>query len=390
MQKTSLTPYLNTLLFTASQMVLLGLIPYFSQIARLPESEVVAAFSFGSFLFLFSGPFWGYLSDRYSRQLIISLGMLGLFCSNLLLTLELHHDFASLQIWFSRIVYGFFAAAIVPVTQALVMEKHLTAEKFQPLLKNSLSLNLGRFVGPFGLLVFTLFSQNIGIFLKIFTATCLFLFLSQLTHLKEPSVRSKNLGLKFSDLIIDFVNLPKLPMLIALLFSIFIGTVNTSLAGLLKDQLQLSSETAAQWMSFVLLGTSLIAIGVQLLLKKYLKSVKSSLMITATLLLVAGSYLLFHLTPLSLIGVVILLGAGLCILPPCYLTLLTKNQKRLGGSTSFVGIVSTLGYAIGGFILSFFLKHEYSIANLIFACSLSLCLAVVIFAVLSPKPKASL
>ena len=381
MIKVSLSNHANTLLFTASQMILFGMLPFISQSADMTESQVVAAFSLGSFLFLFSGPFWGYLSDYMSRNHIIAIGMFGLFTSNFLLSLDLSHMNGTTQVWLSRIIYGLLASSIVPVTQALLIEKHQDTEKLQPLLKNSLSLNIGRFIGPLCLFLFTLVSVRLNVFLSLLTFICFLFFSMQLLRSQKTAFTKAPVHSTLHSFVSEIFKLPLGPALIALLFSVYIGTINTSLAGVIMTKLEVSSAVAARMMAFVLLGIALTAVIIQILLKKYLKSASAFIMISASGLLVIGSGLIFNLTESSLILLVILLGAGLCILPPCYLSLLTKNQRHLGGSTSFAGIISTVGYSIGGFILSFFLSKNISIPWLIFSCSAVLMIVIVIYSV---------
>lgn len=410
------TLHTNTLIFTAAQMIVLGLIPFFSAKFSVTESEFIAAFSVGSFLFLFSGPFWGYVSDRGSRDLIISLGMFGLLGATFLLTADVFSNGAT-QVWISRIVYGLFASSIVPVTQALLIEKNKDENSLKPLLSNSISLNLGRFLGPLALALFIFLSWNIDLILSVLTSLIGIFTLLQLRRayfsLKKVSAKASALSTpidstasKTSSIAKDSQNfltsgsqppdsrkagfiqgilqLPRGPLWVALMFSTYIGTVNTSLAGILLAEFKLEPTAAAQWMSVVLLGAALVAVLVQVALKKYLKNPNVQLMIFASLLLLIASSLLFVLTPTSLVFLVILLGAGLCIFPPCYLALLTKGQKQLGTSTSVVSIFATLGYTLGGLLLSLSLKLQFSVPALIVATALMLMISV-IFLTMAPE-----
>ncbi|WP_374032638.1 hypothetical protein [Bdellovibrio bacteriovorus] len=86
MKKLSALGHLNTTTFSAIQMMTFTLIPFIAEKGSLSLSSVVLSFSVGSFLFLWSSPFWASRSDNWGRMKVLSVGMLGLFISTAILT----------------------------------------------------------------------------------------------------------------------------------------------------------------------------------------------------------------------------------------------------------------------------------------------------------------
>ena len=149
----------NTITFSAVQILLFTMFPYIAESLNLSLSIVIGTFSLGSFLFLWSGPYWSSKSDFEGRMKILNIGMIGQFISFIMLFLliifanYLPESIIVTLLLISRVVYGLFASAIIPVSQALQLDLSVKEAYLKSMLSNSMSLNMGRMIGPIYVLI---------------------------------------------------------------------------------------------------------------------------------------------------------------------------------------------------------------------------------------------
>lgn len=361
----------NVVLFTASQMILFSLLPYIAEQSGITLHEIILAFSFGSFLFLFSSPFWGSLSDRWGRESIITVGVLGLFVSNIFTAALLSWVSSSELLWIGRVVYGLSASAIVPITQALLLEQSPSGSHLKPLLKNSIALNIGRAVGPAYLLLSSVLFLNMSWSLWTLAIICGFALMSNIpAHNTPKPVPTPRIAIDWS----SFHRTQWAALFMGFVFSTFVGVVNASLAQIFMERFEISSLEAGSLMAKVLVGSALSAVFIQLILRRSVQSPWKGLMVGGGLSLLAGALVLYFMNATSQLPVLILLlSAGLCVLPPCYIGLVAEGKTNTGFKTSLVGMISTLGYASGGGLLSVFLWGQLRAETLLIGVSIILC-----------------
>lgn len=357
--------HLNTATFSALQMILFTLIPVLSEKASLSLASVVLSFSVGSFLFLWASPFWSARSDSWGRMKVLAIGMIGLTISTgLLVSLILTPASASaapwlneITLWSSRLLYGLTASAIVPVAQALQMDLAPQEAPLKSMLSNSMSLNIGRALGPLYLLfggaehlLRLLEGAVVGALLLAFANI---FFISKSLPQTEHSSSSS-----WRDWLSAFQGVRSL-FVLALIFTTFIGILNFSLASILKSAFILSSTEASHLMAQVLLGSALFAVAIQAVGRKAFKNPwQGSLLIGAGGLL-AGSVLLGAMASYGTMwGAIGLLSVGIALIPPSYLSLIASSSEghHLGRKTGLAAAANTLGYTLGGLVAAMTFK----------------------------------
>lgn len=345
--------HLNTATFSALQMMLFTLIPFISEKTQTSLTSVVASFSVGSFLFLWSSPYWSSRSDSWGRVKVLCIGMAGLTVSTallvLLLTVPALSGQSSLILWSSRVLYGLTAAGIVPVAQALQIDLNPKKSPMKAMLSNSMSLNIGRALGPLYLLIGG--GQNMLLVLQGAVVWSLVLFLANIALLGQTVQQTQKAeAVSFSSWLETFSKM-RAVFSLALLFTIFIGILNFSLAAILKKTFALSSVDSSVLMAQVLLISAILAVLTQGLGKVLFKNPWQGSFVLGALGLLGGALLLGEMSSYAeLWGAIAMLSLGIALLPPSYLSLMASHNKdtQLGRRTGLVGAANTLGYTLGG------------------------------------------
>ncbi|WP_413581981.1 MFS transporter [Bdellovibrio sp. HCB288] len=361
---------LNTITFSALQILLFTLLPYLAEAMHVSLSLVVAVFSAGSFLFLWSSPYWAAKSDTAGRQPILLAGVLGLGVSTLMLW--------SLTQWgekwgatavvvvliLSRVIYGLLASAVVPVAQALQVDLSETSSgsAMKAMISNSMSLNIGRSLGP----IYVLLSggQNMDRVLVGFMFWILLLAGINVWALgiKAPQMKTapaKEQGFQAWGMAF---NQMRWVFLLAVLFTSFIGILNSSLAVILKHSFSLSSQDSGLLMAKLLLVSAVIAVATQFMGRMFFKNPWQGALVLGVLTLLVGSVLLLVMNMQShLWAAIFFLSVGIALVPPCYLTLMTTVDSvhlGLGRKAGIVSAANTIGYAVGGSLAAITLKAQ--------------------------------
>lgn len=358
----SLLGHLNSATFSAIQMMTFTFIPLMAEKGSLSLSSVILSFSVGSFLFLWSSPFWAAQSDRHGRMKILAVGMLGVFVSSGLILFLLLNPGSILQnellMWGSRLLYGLTASAVVPVAQALQIDLHPEQTALKSMLSNSMSLNIGRALGPLTLLLGGA-SNMLGI---LQLATMWSFVLLVLNILGTRQSLPNRAGASEQSLIkswwSDVIRVQDV-VILALLFTSYIGILNFSLASLLKKTFELTSADSSVLMAQVLLGSAILAVVIQAIGKMLFKNPWQGAMVFGAVSLLLGSLVLQYMENKTELGIAItFLSVGISLIPPCYLALMAArgSQDHFGRRAGLAAAANTIGYAVGGAIASFTFK----------------------------------
>ncbi|CAE79455.1 MFS transporter [Bdellovibrio bacteriovorus] len=354
MKKLSALGHLNTTTFSAIQMMTFTLIPFIAEKATLSLSSVVLSFSVGSFLFLWSSPFWASRSDSWGRMKVLSVGMLGLFLSTGILTAVLMapgtYWMNELAVWGSRLLYGLTAAAIVPVSQALQIDQHPEQTPLKSMLSNSMSLNVGRALGPLYLLLGG--GSNMLLILQstvVWALVVLGLNLFGITQSEAPkATQTERISiLEWKSALRHISDIFSL----AILFTSFVGILNFSLASILKKSFDLTSVDSSVLMAKLLLVSAILAVLTQALGKVLFKNPWQGAMIVGVATLLGASLILGDLGGWAQLWLaIVLLSVGLSLIPPCYMALMATRGPELqfGRRAGLAAAANTLGYTFGG------------------------------------------
>ena len=362
--------YLNTLTFSCVQMILYTTIPYIAETTGVVTSNIIAAISIGSLIFSFMGPFWAARSDKLGRKRVLSFGMLGMSISFILITsLFIFNSSIPLSIkiamvFASRIIYGLLASAIVPVSQAWQLDLIKESDHIKVLTRNSMCLNLGRILGP----ILILFKQ-VNFELIIYGATIWILTLATscfLTSESEAAVTDPKNEIKLKDIINNWklsIEEALYPILLAMIFTSFIGIIHTFLGHHLKEVLHIDGKDATILFAKIILVLSILALLIQQASIWLLKSKWIPRVIIGASSLVAGSIVLMYSKDEQSIWVsIVFISFATALIPPVYLSLISNSKKEktkesvFGKKLGLASVAHSFGYAVGAGLIALSMK----------------------------------
>lgn len=373
-------------------MILYVTIPFISEVSSISISHIAGSISIGSLFFAFTGPFWASMSDRYGRKKIIGIGMGGLALSFILLSSifalnpHLNLDMKIALIYLSRIIYGLLASAVVPVSQAWQLDLCPNRERIKVLTRNSMCLNLGRITGPILVLVKGI---NFDELIYVYTTIIFILALYEISSGTKNQEWNKNAHKIELSKYLKLVKKSALPILLALVFTCFIGIIHSTLGHHLKEIFKIRGDAATLFMAKIVIVISVLGFFTQLISQKLIRKKDihanknnfqwKSMMFVGSLSLIVGAYTLNSATTTQNIWIsVCILSFGLSLIPPVYLALISKknideNENVYGRQVGLASVAHSLGYALGAGIMALALKmHIFSIGIAIMFVSIAI------------------
>lgn len=354
---------MSVMTFSCTQILLFTLIPYLSEALELSLSSIIASFALGTALFLFGAPFWSKYSEISGRFKTLGFGLCGLMVSFYLIVLlmvyssELVEQTKLAILISSRIIYGLFSSAIVPVSQLTRSDMASSSEQMNSMFSHSLSLNLGRALGP--LIILSGSDQYLGLLIIVATWTILPILLC--FTVEEDSRQASNDASSSKNLKSQIM----LPLGITILFTTFTGILHSSLGVTISEVFNLHGKQASMLTAKVLFAGSIVMAVTQILGIRFLKNEIVRGLTFGLIFLAAGSIVLIVMSQnIELWLAVALICAGLALIYPTNLTLFHRKfrNSNISGAMGLLASGNTIGYAVGGALASVFLGKN---ANLI-------------------------
>ncbi len=376
--------YLNSLTFSAIQMVLYTTIPYIAEKTGVTTANIIAAISVGSLIFAFMGPFWAAKSDALGRGKVLSIGMLGmtlsflLFSALFLLNTSLPLTVKIAMVFAARILYGLLASAVVPVSQAWQLDLIPNEDKLRVLTKNSMCLNLGRILGPILVL-----AKGVNFELVIYASTLWLSFLATtvflLRHSSTPQqgsterIELKKVLKRWKENFKESRN----PILLALTFTAFIGILHSFLGHHLKTVLNITGQEATLLFAKIILFLSVVAVILQQLSVMVFKSRWQPRVLLGPTSLIVGTIIMMTSNNETSIWIAIaFIAVATAFIPPVYLSLTSESRHNsektniFGKKLGLASVAHSLGYALGAGLIALSLKlHLVSNAVVVFLIS---------------------
>lgn len=368
---------LNVLTFASTQILLFTLFPYLSEKLKLPLSLIIASFTLGTVLFLWGAPYWTSKSDSLGKAKVMTFGLTGLFLSFALIafivtftdSLSFFQTLSLLII--SRIIYGSFASAIIPIAQAMRSSMNPPELQMKAMFTHSLALNVGRALGP---ILILLFSSSV---IELIYALTLWSFVLVVLNILKLKSSATIVEIKTMN---DFSHWKQslgeisLPLIITLLLTTFTGVLHSSLSETVKMAFNLTSLDASEFMAKILLAGT-VAMALIQLLGRFLsaRSQWKRTLILGIVALVMGSGILFMMTEEYQAWIsVIFISIGIALIQPSNLTMLhaTSSQNNLSKNIGLLASGNTIGYAVGGGLAALFLGQNVTAVTLFIALSL--------------------
>ncbi|HYX32671.1 MAG TPA: MFS transporter [Oligoflexus sp.] len=369
----------TTAAFSACQMMAFVLYPYFAESMRLPLTTLISSFSVGSLLFLWGSPYWASRSLTWGTKSVLAMGLGGLIASQfallLLVQLEMQAWMTTLLLWSSRILYGLTASAIVPVTQMIMAEGSTTGTRMKAITRHSMSLHVGRLLGPFLVWFGLLFSAVTPLWL------CAGLLLGVALALTRAPAGTRSPQTASERRARSWPSSAHSRLLIGIAFGVtcLVGILQSSLTLHLQKILSLNSHAAAQLTLRFLLASSVLTIAIQVLVQAKIKSPwQGTFPMGAICLVISTLVLATFSNARDLWWALPLVAAGLALLTPSYTTALSLNEAMSqGAAAGLLAVAHTLGYTVGGLLTAGLLAVQISPLWSALLVAVLLCLMIV-------------
>lgn len=343
---------LNLVTFGILQIFLYTLIPLLIIETKLELTSIIISFSFGTLCFIPGALFWTKFGDKGKTQFALTWNVFFLLLSVLFFTSHFYFKFPltiSLIVFLlGRILWGLGASGIPGLTQHLRLKDE--EQKVKNIMGNSLALNIGRSLGPC-LAFLPLKSSTILASLSIFVFV---LFLMNMHLIRNenshPEVKSRKSGA------MPEIR-PVLPaLLIALLLTGITGFVHTGLATFIQDRFLLSANLASALMGKLLFLGSVVMVVSLYIGRKIVDKNWKALLAIGMMALSSGLSLFVVATSTTFLYINIsLICLGISLLNPGVIMLLenlSSDNSYRGQRLGQLNAVNTLGFAIGGVLLS--------------------------------------
>lgn len=364
----------NTLTFASTQILLFALFPFLSDALNLSLSTIVSCFTLGTVLFLWGAPFWTNKSDTLGRQKVMNYALLGFSLSFIILTLlvffkeQLSSTMILALLILSRILYGLTASAIAPVAQAMRIDLDSGNEHIKSMFSHSLTLNLGRTLGPV-LLLITNQVELLLLALSLWSLVLVFINFTAPNALHKSSFVEKEIAWSQSAKEIFW------PLSVTILFTSFTGILHSSLGGTIQSAFQLDSVSAGKFMAQILLAGSATMICIQFAGRTLKKLRWQRTLLIGVTSLFLGALILLKMTAMNeLIYAIIFISAGIALIQPSNLTSLHEmnESQNFGKKVGLLSSGNTIGYAIGGALTSLLFNFNINFIACVVASALFL------------------
>lgn len=385
--------YLNTLTFSCVQMVLYTTIPYISDQTGVLTANIIGAISIGSFIFAFMGPYWATKSDHLGRKKVLGFGMLGMTLSFMLLSAififnnELSLMTKIVMVYLARIIYGFLCSAIVPVSQAWQLDLIEKTSRIKILTRNSMCLNLGRILGPILILAkqvnfeYVIYSAATWVFvLSIFN----FIAVSDNKVLMQKPAEKFNWK-EIKDNWKKSIHESLMPILLAMIFTAFVGVLHSFLGHHLKVVLNISGQEATIMFAKIVLALSVLAILFQQLSIQIFKAAWKPRVLIGAVSMIIGTVLMMESNSELNIWISIgFIAIATAFIPPAYLALTSHSKENnvFGKKLGLASIAHSFGYALGMGLIAISMKlHLVSESFVVFLISFSILLLSILMVI---------
>ncbi len=356
--------YLACGLFSAHQASLFGLYAFLAPELGVSLPQLIGAFAFGSFLFLFGQPYWAYKGLVWSRERAILIGQLGQLLSLLALiflpNIRAHVSPQAMLIFVfaSRLVYGLTASAIIPSAQSLLAESSREGEYMRSMTAQSIALNMGRVLGPVSVLILAPWAP--AAVLPVYAVLLLAcIALAPKTGAKSKVEESSSGGFHLNHLLPDG-GAARWIFALALFLTTYVALIQSSLGAAMEIFWGMNPQEVAKEVALLTIIGGLITVAVQTYLRKRIKDPrKGVLMFAGGAAMLASAVVMQNLNQYwQLLLGIIFMALGIAVLVPSYLTAMNLHYAgKSSQAAGNLGVAQTLGFALGGAISALALSH---------------------------------
>ncbi len=357
--------------FGASQTLIFALLPYLSEKTHISFSTLILGLSLGTLCFLPGTIFWNTKSDegKTNSSLIMNAFFLSLSLFTIVVMMYAENSILQNVLIFliGRFIWGLGASGINGLSQHLRLKS--SERKIKSVTTNSFILNLGRTLGP-SLLLLPLEIKTTVLGFFIFT-----LIVLALNFLNRSPDSSRVSNIKSPLLNHSKVILPA--VILSFMMTLGTGIVHSGLGSFLSHEFQMSGSNASVFTGSLLLSGSVVMMAGHFT-AGMIKDTNWKNLVMIGLPTFSAGLLSFHFVtePAHLFVSVGIICFGIAFLHPGAILLMNQltPAENQGRALGIMSMVSTMGAAAGGIVLSFSQLHFQTLLTV-----LALCLFVIGF-----------
>ena len=356
------------------------------------EIEINTLVSISAAMFIIFTPFWGRLSDRIGRKVVLLIGLSGYVLSNLIFLYSASLGLIGYITGFSllmillmaRIVNSAIGAASRPASGAYVADVTSEEDRSSGMGKFGAANNIGTILGPVlvgslvGLNIFGINIPQFGLLTPLIVMSALMAIAAIFVYIFLPSGNSVS-GAEASGSGIIFDRNLKLLLSIGIIIFTAFALVQSITAFYIQDRFAYNLDETAKTTALLLGTMAFMAIISQLtIVQKYKGSPLNLIKFSLPLFILSCLFIIFSPNFLFLYIGMAFMGLGMGLASPGYTSAASLNadKDKQGAAVGLAMVAPGIGFALGPLLSGFLYSASM---NLPFIFILPLFLIIIVF-----------
>ena len=356
------------------------------------EIEINTLVSISAAMFIVFTPFWGRLSDRIGRKVVLLIGLSGYVLSNLIFLYSASLGLIGYVTGFSllmillmaRIVNSAIGAASRPASGAYVADVTSEEDRSSGMGKFGAANNIGTILGPVlvgslvGLNIFGINIPQFGLLTPLIVMSILMAMAAVFVYIFLPSGDSVSEAETNGSGIVFDRNLKLLLAIGVIIFTAF-ALVQSITAFYIQDRFAYNLDETAKTTALLLGTMAFMAIISQLtIVQKYKGSPLNLIKFSLPLFILSCLFIIFSPNFLFLYAGMAFMGLGMGLASPGYTSAASLNadKDKQGAAVGLAMVAPGIGFALGPLLSGFLYSSSM---NLPFIFILPLFLLIIVF-----------
>ena len=333
------------------------------------EIEINTLVSISAAMFIIFTPFWGRLSDRIGRKVVLLIGLSGYVLSNLIFLYSASLGLIGYVTGFSllmillmaRIVNSAIGAASRPASGAYVADVTSEEDRSSGMGKFGAANNIGTILGPVlvgslvGLNIFGINIPQFGLLTPLIVMSALMAIASIFVYIFLPSGNSVSEAETNGSGIVFDRNLKLLLSIGVIIFTAF-ALVQSITAFYIQDRFSYNLDETAKTTALLLGTMAFMAIISQLtIVQKYKGSPLNLIKFSLPLFILSCLFIIFSPNFLFLYIGMAFMGLGMGLASPGYTSAASLNadKDKQGAAVGLAMVAPGIGFALGPLLSGF-------------------------------------
>ena len=356
------------------------------------EIEINTLVSISAAMFIVFTPFWGRLSDRIGRKVVLLIGLSGYVLSNIIFLYSASLGLIGYVTGFSllmillmaRIVNSAIGAASRPASGAYVADVTSEEDRSSGMGKFGAANNIGTILGPVlvgslvGLNIFGINIPQFGLLTPLIVMSILMAIAAVFVYIFLPSGDSVSEAETSGSGIVFDRNLKLLLAIGVIIFTAF-ALVQSITAFYIQDRFAYNLDETAKTTALLLGTMAFMAIISQLtIVQKYKGSPLNLIKYSLPLFILSCLFIIFSPNFLFLYAGMAFMGLGMGLASPGYTSAASLNadKDKQGAAVGLAMVAPGIGFALGPLLSGFLYSSSM---NLPFIFILPLFLLIIVF-----------